>query len=211
MNPTQRILSHPPAPATSVPAGALERKTQPENDLRNQPDAGKAAEISPACDKMRQNSAENPGTGSDATTGATSSPPRRGRPRKGMERLIWELAIGSTLKTAAKRAGVSRRTAERRWKEADFVLEIFAVRRQFRNSASGRMSVLTKDAVDILETALTTDIPASRISAARAILRFAESWGTKGEELALMRQSLAEAVDKVGIPFGAPEPESESY
>jgi hypothetical protein len=102
--------------------------------------------------------------------------------------------------------------AQRRWADADFMLQVFAVRRQMRSQATGRISVLMKDAVDVLKSALTADVPTSRISAARTILRFADSFGNKGEELALVQQSLEQAVDKVGFSVGATEPtEDESY
>jgi hypothetical protein len=210
MNPPQRILSPTPTPEPPVSGDVSEHKSLSAVDLRNQPPSTGASEISPRGDKTRQNSAESSGAGNDTINSTTTPLPGRGRPRKGLERLIWELAIGATLNGAAKKAGVSKRTAQRRWRDANFVLEVFAVRRQFRSSSAGRICALTRDAVEVLRAALTTDVPTSRISAARAILRFDEIFGMKGEELALLQQQLEQVATGDDGDAGQAAPD-ESY
>lgn len=105
-----------------------------------------------------------------------------GRPRKGTHRLLCELAIGTSIRKAAKRAGVSIRTAQRRYKEREFVWEMLGLRKQIRGQAIGRISVVMTDAVETLKKALTTDMSVSRLLAARWIIKFAQEFGVLGED-----------------------------
>lgn len=82
------------------------------------------------------------------------------------------LAAGSTPTEAAKRAGVSRRTAYRRLEDPRFRDQITQERDTLVRTALGRLSDASLDATDTLrELATGTQTPpAVRVSAARAIL-----------------------------------------
>jgi hypothetical protein len=211
MNEAERILSPAPAHSTPAPTSDPDLNGLSQKDLQDQTSASNQLEIFSTGDKSRQKSH---GAADDSLLEneiVTSAPEKtsargRGRPVKGVERLIYEIAIGKTLKTAASRAGLSERTAQRRWAEREFMFAVLSLRRQMRSRATGRISVLMIDAVKVLKKALESDVRTSRISAARTLLRFGHSFGAQAEELALLEKKLDEAKEEIDKENSEGEP-----
>jgi hypothetical protein len=128
--------------------------------------------------------------------------PNRGR--KGAdETLLAALACGATIDGAARQAGVSRRTAQRRTSNPEFLRRLAEARTDMVQRASGG---LTAAAMESVKTLLAlqqgpANPPAVRLGAARAVLEIGMKLrgATELEErLAVVERRLA---DQEGQPL----------
>ena len=90
--------------------------------------------------------------------------------RRSDARLVELLAAGSTITTAAKLAGVSRRTVSRRLADPSFRQQVNAARGRMVDAASGRMAMSMASAATTLRKLLRSTSDAVRLQTARAIL-----------------------------------------
>lgn len=84
------------------------------------------------------------------------------------EALAAALAAGSTLRDAARTAGVSERTAGRRAADPEFRAKVEAFRADLVAQALGKLAGLLADAAEALKRALTCQSPAVEVRAATA-------------------------------------------
>lgn len=84
-----------------------------------------------------------------------------------------------TIEAAAKAAGISRKTVERRFDNPDFVKAYDDARRQLITCATGRISSRISSAIDALGKVLDSEESpaAAKISAARTILEYGLKYG----------------------------------
>ena len=104
-----------------------------------------------------------------ADNGAKSAP----RKRKGSDKFAAELAAGATVRDAAAIAGLSERTATRRWAEPATKAKVNRMRSELVASAVGRLARRAGEMVDVLMT-IAADEHAdhgARIRAADTALR----------------------------------------
>jgi transposase-like protein len=80
------------------------------------------------------------------------------------------IASGTSIKEAARSAGVSQSTAYRRLKDPAFLRRVSEIRASFLNEAVGLLSEAANEAVSTLKALLTARAESVRLSAARAIL-----------------------------------------
>lgn len=99
---------------------------------------------------------------------AMSGSGRKGR--GGTAVLVVELAAGTPLAEAARRAGMSERTARRRTGEPTFQAQVRHARDRLLDVHLGRLTTLTAQALDTLEQLLGCQNDPSRLGAARSIL-----------------------------------------
>lgn len=85
--------------------------------------------------------------------------------------LALELAAGATVRDAAKSAGVSERTAHRRWADPAFRRRVTSVRAEAVSRAVGRLAAGMGEAADALRGLVTSESEAVRLSACKAILQ----------------------------------------
>ncbi len=198
MMPNEQVLSSSPLPATPDPGPKSGDEILPANDLRSEAKNNLAASAPENDDKLRQ----NPLPVNSPTVRRPHDPTKHelralrsigGRPRKGTHRLLCELAIGTSIRKAAKRAGVSVRTAQRRYADREFIWQMLTLRKQIRGQAIGRISVVMTDAVETLKKALTTEMPMSRILAARWLVKFGQEFGVLGEDFVKQEIMVEEA------------------
>jgi molybdenum-dependent DNA-binding transcriptional regulator ModE len=93
--------------------------------------------------------------------------------QKGDLALLTALAAGSSIKDAAKVAGISERTAHRRLEDLEFQERIAELRTQLLSKAVGRLTDATTEAADTMRSLLQSKSDSVRLSAARAILELA--------------------------------------
>jgi hypothetical protein len=122
--------------------------------------------------------------------------PTRGR-KNVDETLLAALACGATLEGAARQAGVSRRTAQRRAAEPEFQQRLAAARTDMLKRASAG---LTGAAMESVKTLLALqgpgNPPAVRLGAARAMLEL----GIKLREAAELEERLAAVERQLAAP-----------
>ncbi len=94
----------------------------------------------------------------------------RGR-RNADEALALAIAGGRTLRDAARAAGVSERTAARRWADKDFRLRVSELREEMTRCALGRLADGMGEAADTLRGLLSAETDGVKLAAARAILQ----------------------------------------
>jgi hypothetical protein len=81
-----------------------------------------------------------------------------------------QLASGKNLRDAASAAGVSERTATRRWADPAFKQYVTDLQAEARQRALGRIADTMTKAADTLEQLLTAECERVRLGASRAIL-----------------------------------------
>ena len=97
--------------------------------------------------------------------------------RRGDSELILALAAGETVRDAAKRAGVSERTAHRRLDGAEYRRRVIAARREMFGRAMGLLADGAACAVSTLRgLAETAKSESVRLNAAKGILDVANRW-----------------------------------
>jgi hypothetical protein len=90
------------------------------------------------------------------------------------ELLATAIAAGLTFGEAAKRAGVSERTARRRMKDDEFRGQVSEARSAMVSQGVGRVSSLLVDAAETLgELMRSAESESVRLGAARGLLQFA--------------------------------------
>jgi hypothetical protein len=90
--------------------------------------------------------------------------------RNADEVLAAALAAGQTLRDAAVTAGLSERTANRRWAEVDFRRRVAELRAAAAERAVGKMADSLSQAADVLRKLLGAEHESIRLGAARSIL-----------------------------------------
>ena len=93
----------------------------------------------------------------------------RGR-RNADEALAAALAAGQTLRDAAVTAGLSERTAVRRWAEADFRRRVAELRAAAVERATGKLADGMAEAGDVLRALLKAESDSVKLGACRAML-----------------------------------------
>ncbi len=89
---------------------------------------------------------------------------------KGDDALLLALAAGDTLRQAAKKAGISERTASRRTADPDFRRRLTEARAGMVERALGKLADGATEAVDTMRRLLKSRKETVRLSAARAML-----------------------------------------
>ncbi len=90
--------------------------------------------------------------------------------RNADEVLALALAGGQTLRAAASLAGVSERTAARRWADPEFRKRVAESRAEMVRQAQGRMADSMSEAAGVLRQLLTASSENVRLGACRAVL-----------------------------------------
>jgi hypothetical protein len=104
------------------------------------------------------------------------------------EALALAVAAGSTLRDAAGAAGVSERTATRRWADPAFRRRVAELRSDMAGRAAGRLAAAMSEAADTLRGLLAARSDSVRLAAARALMEL----GVKlGESVELERRVAA--------------------
>jgi AcrR family transcriptional regulator len=80
------------------------------------------------------------------------------------------IASGTSLREAARTAGISESTAYRRLKDRAFRRRVSEIRTSFLNEAVGRLSEAANEAVSTLKALLVSGTDSVRLSAAKTIL-----------------------------------------
>jgi hypothetical protein len=93
----------------------------------------------------------------------------RGR-RNADEALALAVASGQTLRDAAGTAGVSERTAARRWADPAFRGRVSQLRGEMVQRSLGRMADGMTEAADVLRQLLAAESETVRLGAARSLL-----------------------------------------
>jgi hypothetical protein len=106
------------------------------------------------------------------------------------DRLVAEIASGTSLAEAARRAGVSERTAQRRWADLKFRRKCLEARCQIRWEVVGLLNKQMQKATDTLALGMDAKSESVRVSAARAILKIGSEMGGQQEENALLEEKL---------------------
>jgi hypothetical protein len=94
------------------------------------------------------------------------------RPPKGEDTFILGVASGRTLTEAAKQAGISHITAQRRMADPSVRRRISELRSEMLQSAMGRISGTLTEAVDTLRKLLKAKTDTVKLGAARALLEY---------------------------------------
>jgi AcrR family transcriptional regulator len=98
------------------------------------------------------------------------------------ESLALALAAGATVQAAARRAGVSERTAYRRLADPDFCGQVNQARAELVRQATGQLVAAATDAAATLQELLCANQPPRiRLGAARAILELGVRLREEGE------------------------------
>jgi hypothetical protein len=114
----------------------------------------------------------------------------------GDDALAAAVAAGTSIKEAARAAGVSERTAYRRQQDPEFRRRVAEIRSSFLSDAVGRLAEASTEAVSTLKALLNASSDSVRLSAARAILEF----GPKLRE----HTELAERISALEKPAAEP-------
>lgn len=119
------------------------------------------------------------------------------------EVVLMALACGATADTAARQAGVSRRTVTRRLSDPNFQARLQALRDEMVQRSSGMLTASAGEAVKTLVALQSTTTPASvRLGAARAIIEL----GIKVRETVELIQRIAELERAVGTSRAEGDP-----
>src|SRR5262249_23194210 len=93
--------------------------------------------------------------------------------RKREDALAVALAAGQTLRDAATAAGISDRTATRRWADPAFRRRVAELRAAAVERATGKMADSVAEAADALRALLAAESESVRLGACRAVLELA--------------------------------------
>ena len=120
------------------------------------------------------------------------------------EALLTALACGATVEGAARQAGVSRRTAQRRMADPEFLGRLSEARVDMVKRASGMLSAAAMESVKTLLVLQAAPNPGPvRLGAARAVLEM----GLKVREAAELEERVAALERRVAAPdAGTPGP-----
>ena len=102
--------------------------------------------------------------------------------KRGDKVLLEALAVGESLQDAAKMAGVSRKTVQRRKADPAFMAEVYRIRRSFTDQTVGLMASSSRHAVQTLYHLLgASESDYVQLSAAKALLTQTLKWIDAGE------------------------------
>jgi hypothetical protein len=160
------------------------RPTQSEPETQISPDAAKVGQSGPNEIPQDQDDSEEVEAGS--AVAVMDSPIFR----RVDDKLVAEIAAGTSLREAAKRAGVSERTAHRRWANPEFQMRVLAVRAGVRCEVVGRLTEYMKKATQTLMNGMSAQSESVRVSAARAVLKIGQDMGGRQEENAMLAAQL---------------------
>jgi hypothetical protein len=90
--------------------------------------------------------------------------------RKADEALAAALAMGNTLRDAARAIGIGERTAARRWADAAFKRRVSELRGDMVARSLGRMADAMTDAADVLRKLLKAKSESVRLGTARSLI-----------------------------------------
>lgn len=107
--------------------------------------------------------------------------------RKGDAALVAALAVGMTVRDAARAAGLSERTAHRRLEDPGFRRTVADARARLIESACGQLAEASTAAVSTLRALLDAEGENVRLGAARAVLEL----GAKLRESVELEQRIA--------------------
>jgi hypothetical protein len=110
--------------------------------------------------------------------------------------LAVALAAGRTLTEAAQAAGVSERTARRRWADADFRRRVSDLRGELMAEAAGRLAGSMTRAADRLAELVESKEDRTALAAAKAILGLGLLAREKLDNEALVRE-LQERLERI--------------
>jgi hypothetical protein len=213
-------------PATASPAAAAS-PTPKAGVLDDRLVTEIATEISPKADKPRQTPPTQPH--GDVETSQEADKPRQTPPseiavaevepleaekegviaspifRRADDRLVAEIAAGTSLAEAARRAGVSDRTAQRRWADPNFRKKVLNARCQIRWEVVGRLTTEMKKATATLMAGMSAKSESVRVSAARSILKIGHEMAGQQEENAMLAEKLDDAKDAFARSAGEQE------
>ncbi len=181
-------------------SGAISAGADISRQFRTSVSAATTPALPPSDEKATASSYEGDAAPDDATNAETERPPRF---QRSDEIMAIAIANGANLCEAARAAGVCDKTAQRRWKEAEFRDWILELRAEIRCRGVGRLVQNMDAAITALFAGLSANSEAVRISAARAILRLGRDLGGQAEENAMLasaieklKQGLAEAMGR---------------
>jgi hypothetical protein len=112
--------------------------------------------------------------------------------RRADDLLVAAIAAGASQREAARQAGVSERTAHRRWADPNFRRRVLEARSEIRCQAVGRLTSQSNKATETLAKGMDAKSESVRVSAARAVLKIGQELGGRQEENALLIEQLAE-------------------
>jgi hypothetical protein len=115
--------------------------------------------------------------------------------RKGDEALFQALACGATVENAARKAGLSPRTAYRRLAEPGFRRRLTELRNEMVERAMSMLTAASLEAVKTLVSLQETSQPAAvRLGAARSIIEY----GLKLREVTEMAERITALEEQLG-------------
>ncbi|VTS04910.1 hypothetical protein [Tuwongella immobilis] len=119
--------------------------------------------------------------------------------------ILMALACGATQEAAARTAGVSKSTVERRMQDLAFRSRLHAIRQEIVERTTGMLTAAASEAVKTLVDLLKEPIaPASRLGAARTILEM----GVKLRELADLGERVRSMEEQMATMQGTNPPPS---
>ena len=117
------------------------------------------------------------------------------------EVLLAALVCGASVETAARKAGIARRTAYRRLKDPRFAKRLQAARAEITKRTTSLLSAGSLEAVKALMDLIAPSVaPATRLGAARAIIELA----AKLREQTEMEERLAALEERLEANGGKP-------
>ena len=118
--------------------------------------------------------------------------------------LLMALACGATAEAAAQKAGVSRRTVQRRLADPAFRPRLVQIRADMAQRIAGMLTAAAGEAVKALLELLAASNPSpARLGAVRTVLEY----GLKLREAADLEERVAAVEDHIAAQL-APPPES---
>jgi transposase len=152
--------------------------------------AGEEGPISPGADNTGQFRTEEPSEADEESDGPADT--EKTRFRRADDRLVFEVANGASLRQAAERAGLSERTARRRWADPEFRKKVLELRVEMCWQATAQLTNQMNIAAQVLNQGMQAKSEAVRISAARSVLKLASDFNSHAEENAILMNELAE-------------------
>jgi hypothetical protein len=98
---------------------------------------------------------------------------RKPKTPKNIELLLQSLACGATIEMAARQAGLSRRTVDRRLADPKFRRNLSRLRADMVTRATGMLTAASMESVRTLLDLQKSGTPAVKLGAARSVLEFA--------------------------------------
>jgi hypothetical protein len=195
MSSQQKPLSSNSHQATAKPTPSQAAKPMPQGSLGAPTSPDEQIKVTSKPDKTRQNPTEDSPVPQDPATTPDEMEAyelrREEHFRSADERLFKEIVAGASLRRAAELAGVSERTAQRRWADPDFRARVQEEREQVHCEVVGKLTMLMTEALEAMKSALNDDNTRLRLSAARSVLKFGHQFAIQTAEIGKLEQTLA--------------------